>query len=144
LRAIEELAAAGIPVGVMNAPIIPGLNDHETPAVLEACARAGAVSAGYVVLRLPFAVKDLFAAWLERHFPAKKQKVLGRLRETRGGQLNDSRFGVRMRGEGEWAEVFGEMFRLQRKRAGIKERGPTLSVAAFTNGQPAQGSLFDD
>ena len=143
LRAIEELTAAGIPVGVMNAPIIPGLNDHETPAILEACAKAGAISAGYVVVRLPFAVKDLFSAWLDQHFPSKKERVLGRLRETRGGKLNDSRFGTRMRGEGEWAEVFREMFVLHRKRAGMIDRRVELSTASFTNGRPVQRSLFE-
>ncbi|MCE9532133.1 MAG: PA0069 family radical SAM protein [Planctomycetes bacterium] len=143
LRAIEELAAAGIPVGVMNAPIIPGLNDHETPAVLEACAKAGAISAGYVVLRLPFAVKELFATWLEQHYPARKERILGRIRETRGGNLNDGRFGSRMKGEGEWAEVFRDMFLLHRRRLGMAERGPKLSTESFTNGRLAQGSLFD-
>jgi DNA repair photolyase len=143
VRAIQELASAGIPVGVMNAPIIPGLNDHETPAVLEACAQAGATSAGYVVVRLPFAVKDLFSAWLDQHFPARKEKILGRLREIRGGKLNDSRFGVRMSGEGEWAEMFGKMFRLHKKRFGLGERGPSLSAASFSNGRPKQGSLFE-
>lgn len=143
LRAIEELTAAGIPVGVMNAPIIPGLNDHETPAILEASARAGAIMAGYVVLRLPFGVKDLFTNWLEQHFPTKKEKVLGRLRETRDGKLNDARFGKRMVGEGEWAEVFRDMFNLQRKRHGLSERGPKLSTESFTNGRPVQGTLFE-
>jgi DNA repair photolyase len=143
LRAIEELARAGIPVGVLTAPVVPGLTDHEIPAILDACAGAGATTAGYVVLRLPFAVKDIFAAWLDRHFPARKEKVLGRLRETRGGKLNDSRFGTRMRGEGEWAEVFREFYRLHRKRAGFSDRGPELSTAAFTNGRPVQRSLFE-
>jgi DNA repair photolyase len=119
------------------------LNDHETPAILEAAAKAGAICAGYVVVRLPFAVKDLFSDWLEQHFPAKKERVLGRLRETRGGKLNDSRFGTRMRGEGEWAEVFREMFRLHRKRVGMLAKAPPLSAAAFTNGRPVQGTLFE-
>lgn len=143
LRAIEELSKAGIPVGVMNAPIIPGLNDHESPSILEACAAAGALAAGYVVLRLPFAVKDLFAAWLEQHFPERKDRVLGRIQEARGGKMNDSRFGQRMKGEGEWAEVFRSMFRLQRKRLGMTDRMRELSAAAFTNGKPQQPSLFD-
>jgi len=144
LRAIVELSAAGIPVGVMNAPIIPGLNDHETPAILDACAAAGAIAAGYVVLRLPFAVKDLFSTWLERHFPERKEKVLGRIREIRGGKLNDTRFGSRMRGEGEWADVFGKMFQVHRQRAGLAKRGPTLSAAAFKTGRPVQRSLFGE
>jgi DNA repair photolyase len=143
LRAIEELAKAGIPVGVMNAPIIPGLNDHESPAVLEAAAAAGAMSAGYTVVRLPFAVKDIFADWLEHHFPDRKQRVLGRIAEAHGGRLNDSRFGIRMRGEGEWSEVFREMFRLQRRRLGMNDKMKQLSTDSFSTGIPKQQQLFD-
>ena len=112
LRTVRELTDAGIPVGVLVAPVIPGLTDHEAPAILKAAAEAGARTAGYVTLRLPFAVKDLFADWLGRHFPERKERVLGRLREARGGKLNDSTFGRRMRGEGEWADVFSRMFKL--------------------------------
>ena len=130
-------------MGVMNAPIIPGLNDHESPAVLEACAAAGASSAGYTVLRLPFAVKDLFTDWLEQHYPERKERVLGRLMDARGGKLNDSRFGQRMKGEGEWAEVFRSMFRLQRRRLGMSDRLRELSTAAFSTGRPRQQTLFD-
>src|SRR5439155_5868655 len=104
LRAIEELRKAGVPVGVMVAPVIPGLTDHEAPAILRAAADAGAMAAYYVVLRLPLGVKDLFADWLDRHFPGRGEKVLGRIRGARGGRLNDPRFGSRMRGEGPWAE----------------------------------------
>jgi len=143
LRAIEELTAAGIPVGVLNAPIIPGLNDHETPLILEAAAKAGAVTAGYVVVRLPFGVKELFTDWLDAHFPSKKEKILGRLRDTRDGKLNDTQFGRRMVGQGEWAEVFGEMFRLHRRRNGMRDLAPKLSTAAFSNGKLKQTSLFD-
>ena len=94
------MAKAGVPVGVLVAPMIPGLNDHEMPAILTAAKQAGARFAGYVSLRLPHALKDLFEQWLERHFPEKKAKVLSRVRDMRGGKLNDSRFGSRMRGEG--------------------------------------------
>src|SRR5262249_38290111 len=92
LAAIRELAGAGVPVGVLTAPVIPGLTDHELPALLAAAAEAGARYAGYVLLRLPHGVADLFTAWLERHFPDRKERVLGRLRDMRGGRLNDSRF----------------------------------------------------
>jgi DNA repair photolyase len=143
LRAIRELSDAGIPVGVLVAPIIPGLNDHEAPMILKAAAEAGALCAGYVTLRLPFAVKDLFVAWLEQHYPHKKERVLGRLRETRGGKLNDSQFGRRMRGEGNWADLFSRMFKLHGQRAGISDGGPELSAAHFTNGRPRQGDLFE-
>src|SRR5262249_6887364 len=130
LEAISELAAAGVPVGVLTAPIIPGLNDHEIPAILDAAARAGARFAGYVLLRLPYGVGPLFEDWLERHFPQRKQRVLGRLRELRGGRLNDSRFGVRMRGEGPLAESIRDFFRLCRTRVGLDRGGWALSAAA--------------
>src|SRR5882757_8162226 len=119
LRAIGELRAAGVPVGAMLAPMIPGINDHETPAILKAVAEAGAITAYYVVLRLPFGLKDLFTDWLTRHFPERVDKVLGRIRDTRGGELNDSRFGNRMRGEGLWAETFNQLFRVTRTKVGL-------------------------
>src|SRR5690606_19633627 len=102
LRALEKLAGVGVPVGVMVAPVIPGLTDHELPAILEAAAKAGATTAGYIVLRLPFAVKELFDQWLDAHYPDRKSRVLGRIRGIRGGNLNDPRFGSRMKGEGEY------------------------------------------
>src|SRR5262245_33486356 len=93
LAALETLAHAGVPVGVMVAPIIPGLNDHEVPAILEAARNAGACFAGYTILRLPLAVANIFTTWLEQHFPERKDKVLSRVRTIRGGKLNESRFG---------------------------------------------------
>jgi DNA repair photolyase len=143
LRAMRELTEAGVPVGVMVAPIIPGLNDHEAPAILNAAAEAGAKTAGYTILRLPYAVKDLFVEWLEAHYPHRKERVLGRLREVRDGKLNDSQFGRRMRGQGNWAELFSTMFKLHHRRAGIGDDGPQLSTAHFTNGRPRQGTLFE-
>jgi DNA repair photolyase len=142
LAAIAELASAGIPVGVLVAPVIPGLNDHEIPAILGAVAEAGARYAGFVLLRLPHGVAALFGQWLEQHFPERKEKVLGRIRETRGGRLNDSRFGKRMRGEGELAETIKKVFTLACRRAGITGRGPELSTAAFRR-QGEQRLLFE-
>ena len=131
LEAIRQLRAAGVPVGVMTAPIIPGLTDHEVPAILAAAAEAGAQFAGYTVVRLPYAVAPLFERWLEEHFPDRKEKVLGRIRHLRGGErLNDPRFQSRMRGEGVFAEQIRDLFAAGCKRAGIGER-PTLSTAAF-------------
>jgi DNA repair photolyase len=124
------------------APVIPGLTDHEAPAILKAAHEAGARMAGYVTLRLPFGLKDLFADWLERHFPERKERVLGRLRAVRGGKLNDSTFGRRMRGDGEWADVFSRLFRLHRDRLGMDGRGMDLSAEHFTTGRPRQGTLF--
>jgi len=131
LEAIRQLRAAGIPVGVMSAPIIPGLNDHEIPAILEAAGEAGAQFAGYTVVRLPYAVAPLFERWLEEHFPDRKEKVLGRIRHLRGGErLNDPRFKSRMRGEGIFAEQISALFHAGCKRAGMADR-PALSTADF-------------
>jgi DNA repair photolyase len=131
LRAIAELAAAGIPTSVMVAPVVPGLTDHEIPAILAAAAEAGAESAGYVPLRLPGAVAALFEAWLEECFPDRKEKVLHRVRSMRGGRLNDPRFGSRMRGEGPFAEQIHTLFTITRRRVGLDRRGAPLSAAAF-------------
>lgn len=132
LDAVAQLHAAGIPVGVMVAPIIPGITDHELPAILEACGKAGAQFAAYVILRLPWAVAPLFERWLDEHFPERKEKVLGRIRHMRGGgeKLYDSRWAIRQTGEGIFAEQIEAMFDVARRRAGIKGR-PALSTAAF-------------
>jgi DNA repair photolyase len=144
LAAVEKLAASGIPVGVMTAPVIPGLNDHELPALLSAAAEAGATFAAYVPVRLPYAVRPLFEDWLERHYPERKEKVLGRIRSMRGGELNDPRFGSRMRGEGIFARHIAQLFSISCRRAGIGEgRFPRLSTAAFRRDGGAQPGLFD-
>ncbi len=144
LAAIEALAQAGIPVGVMIAPTIPGLTDHEIPALLSAAAEAGASFAAYTPVRLPYAVRPLFEDWLERHFPERKEKVLNRIRAMRGGKLNDPRFGTRMRGEGIFAEQIDQLFSISCRRAGIGEkRSPKLSTAAFRKDGGAQPGLFE-
>ena len=131
LDAVKQLRAAGVPVGVMMAPIIPGLTDHEAPKILEACAKAGAQFAGYTIVRLPWAVAPLFEHWLEEHFPDRKEKVLGRIRNLRGnGRLNNSEWHTRMTGEGIFAEQIASLFEVGRRRAGIGAR-PHLSTAAF-------------
>jgi DNA repair photolyase len=131
LEAVATLHAAGIPVGVMVAPIIPGLTDHEVPKILEACAKAGAQFAAYTIVRLPWAIAPLFEHWLDEHFPEKKQKVLQRIRDIRGGtKLNDARWGARTKGEGIFAEQIRAMFKVSCRRAGIGGR-PALSTAAF-------------
>lgn len=145
LRAVEALAEAGIPVGVSVAPIIPGLTDHEIPAILAAAREAGAEYAGHLVLRLPRNVKELFTAWLERHFPDRKEKVLNRLRALRGGALDDPRFGARMRGQGVYAAQIDDLFELSRRRAGFEtsaEARPPLSSAGFRRPGDAQLALF--
>jgi DNA repair photolyase len=143
LGAVEFLCKAGIPAGVLVAPVIPGLNDHEIPAILSAAARAGALAAGYVMLRLPYAVSGLFERWLEQHFPERKEKVLQRIRDMRGGKLNDPRFNSRMRGEGLIAETVSKLFQLSCRRAGIHNRFPTLSTAAFAPPGRTCLPLFD-
>jgi DNA repair photolyase len=116
---------------VVIAPIIPGLNDHEIPAVLAAAKKAGARWASMTMLRLPLTVAPVFESWLEEHAPKKKEKVLNRIRAMRGGKLNDSRFGARMSGEGIFAEQVARIFEVARRKAGLPEDGPELSGAAF-------------
>ena len=131
IETIRQLRSAGIPAGVMVAPIIPGLTDHEVPRILEACSQAGAQFAGYTIVRLPWAVAPLFEHWLEEHFPDRKEKILGRIRDLRGnGRLNDSQWRTRMTGEGIFAEQIASLFEVGCRRAGIGER-PKLSTAAF-------------
>ncbi|MQA88965.1 MAG: PA0069 family radical SAM protein [Gemmatimonas sp.] len=131
LGAISKLAAAGVPVSVMVAPVIPGLTDHEIPEILRAAADAGAASAGYITLRLPYGVKQLFEEWLERHFPERRKKVLNRVRSIRDGKLNDSRFRSRMRGEGEYAEQIRALFRAACEKHGLNRQRQTLSLDAW-------------
>ena len=142
LAAIHELSRAGIPVGVNVAPVIPGLTDHEMPAILKAAADAGAKTAGYTVVRLPYGVAPLFEKWLESHFPDRKEKVLNRLRSMRGGKLNDSQWGTRMSGKGIFADQIGQMFEAARRKAGIPNDGAELSAAAFRRPPGAQLALF--
>lgn len=144
LAAIEALTAAGVPVGVMVAPVIPGLTDHEIPAILTAAADAGARMAGYVPLRLPLAVAPLFEDWLERHTPGRKAKVLGRVRALRGGALNESRFGARMRGSGALAALIDSVFKTTCRRVGLNREELRLSTEAFRRPGPGrQLRLFD-
>ena len=131
LAAIETLSAAGVPVRVMVAPVIPGLNDHEVPAILQAAAAAGARDAAFVTLRLPHAVAPLFEDWLGRHFPDRRDKVLNRIRHMRGGRLNDPRFGSRMRGHGIFADQIRALFEAGYRKAGFAADLPDLSTAAF-------------
>jgi DNA repair photolyase len=141
LAAVEALAKAGVPVGVLVAPVIPALNDHEIPAVLAAAKAAGAGWAATEILRLPLTVAPIFEEWLERNVPGKKEKVLNRIRAMRGGKLNDPRFGARMRGEGIFAEQISQMFHVARRKAGLAEDGPELSTAGFRRPEGTQLGL---
>jgi len=142
LNAIEALARAGIPVGALIAPVIPGLTDHELPAILSAVAKAGAVAAGYVPLRLPYGVAPLFDEWLTLHRPLQKQKILNRIRDIRGGRLNDPNFGSRLRGSGPYAEHISELFEVSCRKAGLNSSRPALSAKAFRRPGPSQMTLF--
>jgi DNA repair photolyase len=142
LAAIQAIAGAGIPAGYLQAPMIPGLTDCEAPAIAQAAAAAGATFAGYVALRLPYAVKSLFEQWLAQHFPGRKEKILNRIRSIRGGKLNDPNFKSRMRGEGIFAEQMAELFQLACKKAGINKRWPELTTQHFRRPETSQLSLF--
>jgi DNA repair photolyase len=142
LEAIGALAEARVPVGVLVAPVVPGLTDHEMPAILRAAAEAGARFAGYVPLRLPYAVKDLFDRWLTDHFPDRKEKILRRIRDLRGGKLNDPNFGSRLRGQGIFAEEIAALFAIACRRAGIVDGRVELSTAAFRRPEECQLALL--
>jgi DNA repair photolyase len=144
LRAIRELREAGIRANVMVAPIIPGLNDSEIPAILEAAADAGACSASYILLRLPLNVLPIFEDWLDRTQPLKKERVLAHVRDTRDGELSDSQFGRRMRGVGPVAEQIQQTFRVFAKKFGLDANRQPLSVSHFRrpSRRPGQMRLF--
>lgn len=142
LAAIAELSAAGIPVGVMAAPIIPGLNDHEIPTILARAAGAGARAAGWTLLRLASPLDGLFGDWLSRHFPDRRHRVLHRLRECRDGAVNDSRFGHRMRGQGVYAAQIADLFRAAARRHGLDRQLPPPATTAFRR-PPRRGEQLD-
>ena len=144
LRAIEALAKAGVPVSVIIGPVVPGLTDHEIPAILEAAANAGARGAHYTLLRLPYGVKDLFQHWLVDHYPDRAARVISHVRDTREGKLNSSEFGERMRGTGRYAEQISAMFNLYKKKYGLERKYHSLSTEHFRrNARSPQPDLFD-
>lgn len=131
LRIIKTLAEAGIPVRVMLAPVIPGLTDHELEAILAACAKAGARAASYITLRLPREVAPLFAEWLDTHAPAKRDKVLSKLREMHGGAEYSARWHKRMTGEGPLADLIAQRFELATRRHGMRREIAPLRCDLF-------------
>jgi DNA repair photolyase len=141
LAAIEHLTKAGVPVAVMVAPVVPAITEHEMPKILKAARDAGAIEAGFVVLRLPWAVAPLFEQWLAEHFPDRKEKVMNRIRDLREGKLYDPTWGIRQRGKGIFAEQIQAMFDVTCRRLGLNERHYELSAASFRR-RTAQGVLF--
>ncbi|MCX5481223.1 PA0069 family radical SAM protein [Kaistia geumhonensis] len=144
LETIRTLAAAGIPVGVLTAPVIPALNDSEIERILDAAAEAGAGEAGYVILRLPLEVADLFREWLLRHYPDRYRHVLSVMRSMRGGKDYDATFGKRQKGEGPYAWQIGRRFEIATRRLGMNRRNLRLRTDLFSPPvkAPAQLSLF--
>ncbi len=143
LEAIRALAAAGVPVGVMTSPMIPGLNDHEMEAILEAASDAGATRAGFIVLRLPLEIKALFEEWLRQHRPDRAERVLSLIRQIRGGALYQAEFGKRMRGEGPIADLLASRFAVAVKRLGLNRQRYRLDTARFRVPDAARTALVD-
>jgi len=141
LRALRELKKAGIRTNVMVAPIIPGLNDSEIPAILAAAREAGAQSAGYVLLKLATTVREVFLDWLQRTYPARAPRIETMIRSTRGGKLNDSRFGRRQRGTGPVADLVADTFRVWTAKLGFNDDTPPLNSDAFRPPRPSSGQL---
>jgi DNA repair photolyase len=143
LELIRQLREAGVPVGILLAPVIPAINDAELETILEQCAQAGAGSARYLLLRLPLEVADLFTQWLHQHFPDRAEHVLSIMRQCRAGELYRPGFGTRMRGTGVFADLLARRFERASRRFGLDGELPALQTARFRNAAPRQADLFD-
>ncbi len=142
LQTITRLHDAGIPTGVMFAPVIPAINEEELESVLDAAAAAGARHAGYVLLRLPLEISELFQEWLERHYPDRRERVLSHLRDLRAGRLNGSDFRDRQTGTGVYADLLKRRFALASRRLGLDGHLPALDVTRFRRPVGGQLDLF--
>ena len=144
LRAIRKLTEQGIPVTVLFAPVIPMLNDNEMESVLTATYDAGMRSAGYVMLRLPHEVKQLFQEWLQTHYPLKATRIMNMVRDMRGGREYDAQYGARQTGRGVYAELFAQRFKLMCKKLGIDKTTSELDTTQFTKvaGLNSQMEMF--
>jgi len=144
IEAMRTLADAGVPVGVLASPMIPALNDSELERILEACAKAGARWANYILVRLPHELKQLFEEWLRAHYPQRADHVLSILKDMRGGKLYDARFGERMRGRGPYAELLEKRFEVACRRLGLNQTDRALDTTKFVKPARAgaQGRLF--
>jgi len=143
LKTVEKLSQAGIPVTVMASPMIPGLNDHELPEILRRAAQAGACGGGFIPVRLPGAVANVFVDWLEHNFPLRKEKILARICELRGGRLNDANFHTRFTGFGKAADNLQRLYEMGMKRAGLTGDSQPLTLKHFRRPGPRQMGLFD-
>lgn len=142
LRAVGALAECGVPVGVMVAPLIPGLNDHEVAGILQSASNAGASVAGYTLLRLPTTVQPVFEEWLRRTYPDRFDKVMGRLKQTRQGDITNPGFGDRMKGVGDAAERLRTLFHLFRRKYGLNDRFPAYDFSRFIPPPNTSGQLW--
>ncbi|MEO8399332.1 MAG: radical SAM protein, partial [Ignavibacteriaceae bacterium] len=142
LETIEMLAKNNIPSGVNIAPIIPGLNDEEIPSILKAAAERGALHAGHVMLRLPFAVKDLFVDWVQKEFPDRSNKIINKIKEMCGGKLNSSEFGKRFSAEGEVVETIHKLFKLSCDKYGLNKIQRHITTENFMRASNSQLELF--
>ncbi len=131
LKVIEKLAGAGVPVGVLAAPMIPRLNEPELEQIIKSAVESGASCADYILLRLPHELTTLFSDWLDEHYPGQKEAILNQLRASRGGNLNSPAFGTRMRGEGQFADLLAQRFRLISKRLQLGKRHVQLNLTRF-------------
>ena len=141
LEAIRKLAAAGVPTAVLVAPIVPAINDAEIERILDAAAAAGASEAGYIMLRMPLEIKDLFREWLREHFPDKLDHVIALVRDLHGGKDYDPTFGKRQTGTGPYAWSIGRRFELACKRLGLNQRRARLTSAHFKRPRAVGGQL---
>lgn len=142
LKAIEKLSENGIPVMVLIAPVIPGLTDHEIPKIIKSASDAGATGAGYVMLRLPYGVKDLFSDWLDENYPDRKNKVLHRIESVRDGKLNSKEFYKRMKGEGIFAEQVKKIFELSCRKHGFDKNRFSFDCSKFRRASENQLEMF--
>ncbi|MEO8589667.1 MAG: PA0069 family radical SAM protein [Flavobacteriales bacterium] len=142
VRVIEELTKAGVPTMAMIAPIIPALNEEEVPTLMQAAADAGALTAGYTIVRTNGAVKPVFDNWVHEHFPDRAAKVIAQVSEMHGGAMNDSQFGRRMRGEGEFARTVNQLFKLTHRRVFAGRHMPELNTHLFQRPEEGQLDLF--
>jgi DNA repair photolyase len=142
LNTIKQLSGDKIPAGVNVAPVIPGLNDKEIPNVIKKASENGATHAGYIMLRLPYSVKDIFTNWINKEFPDRANKILNSIREMRDGKLNSSEFGKRFSGNGELADTIKILFNISCRKYGMNKRPYNLTTQYFTGRSSRQMELF--